>query len=482
MNFEIVAWREQDQAIRKFYYDNEKNILKDENGVVFNDPQEQKRREPMHKEAQSFDKNNPVIKSKKINKIKIQLGLSCNYTCEYCSQRFLERPYETSKKDIDSFIEKLNVLEFDEQDGLSIEFWGGEPLVYWKTIKPLAEALVKKFASWKVKPKLSMVTNGSLLTKEICAWLYFMGFSVSMSHDGPGQFLRGPDPFDDPEKKKIILDFYNIMKSKNGMSFNAMLTKQNSSRKDVYDWFVNLTGDPGVMIGEGGIVDLYNETTKDTMLDTFEDHFKFRKKAFSEIYQYESGLNFIVTYNKINGFIGDVLSHTASKYVTQKCSMDSENIITVDLKGNVLTCQNVSSADISHNGNSHCIGTLDDYNEVALNTATHWSKRPNCSSCPVLHVCKGSCMFLDGEYWDISCNNAYSDNVVLFCAAIYKMTGFVPVEIIGGNLPDDRRDIWGDLIKHEEKPKRKIIPIKAVTEKIIVEDIEVYTKTIVEQQ
>ena len=50
-----------------------------------------------------------------------------------------------------------------------------------------------------------------------------------------------------------------MKKLKKGISFNAMMNVKNKSRKAVYDWFVNLTGDPNVLLGEGGIVDAYDE-------------------------------------------------------------------------------------------------------------------------------------------------------------------------------------------------------------------------------
>ena len=66
--------------------------------------------------------------------------------------------------------------------------------------------------------------------------------------------------------------------------------------------------------------------------------------------------------------------------------------------------------------------------------------------------------------------------------AIEKITnGFIPVTIKGGDLRLDRQDIWGTQFKHEEKSKRKIIPIKVVSEKIgTIDNIEVYGKSRVE--
>jgi uncharacterized protein len=408
------------------------------------------------------------------------MGLSCNYSCDYCSQKFVERQPETSKKDIDAFMEKLNALHFDEDVGLVVEFWGGEPLVYWKTLKPLAEAIAERFDAWKNKPRFTIITNGSILTDEIIDWLMMMDFSVGISHDGPGQFVRGPDPFDDPEVKDRILGFYRMMtRLGKSISFNSMLNSKNQSRKDIHDWFVNLTGDENVVLGEGSLVDAYDEEGISNSLITKQEHFEFRKKAFGEIYGAQGKIGFRGQLGKIEDLINAVLSHREATYLGQKCGMDDEHTIAVDLRGNVMTCQNVSSLEISKNGESHHGGSLDDYSNVELKSVTHWSKRKECPECPVLHICKGACMFLDEKFWDISCSNAYSDNVALFAAAFTVMTnGYIPTLIKSDTLPLDRQDIFGTIFKHEEVPQKKIIPIKVVKEIVgQVDDVPVYGKS-----
>jgi len=199
--------------LRTFFYDNEKNVLSDETGFVYEYPDAYANNFENRVPYKPFDKDRPLIKSRSTNHVKIQLGLSCNYSCDYCSQKFVERPRETNAKDIENFMEMFKTLEFNEEDGLRVEFWGGEPLVYWKTLKPLAEAVAEFFKDWRKKPVFSIITNGSILTEEICAWLYSMEFHVAISHDGPGQHVRGPDPFADPKKREIILDLYQIFAS-----------------------------------------------------------------------------------------------------------------------------------------------------------------------------------------------------------------------------------------------------------------------------
>jgi uncharacterized protein len=513
MIFRIHAGKN-DEDKQWFLYDNETNTLSNENGLVYEMPKsapvidttalagdnqgyvEVKRNNPTNDSTVSegaisadikdyqmlesipFSKDVPLKKSKTPTILKIQLGLSCNYSCEYCSQRFVDRPEETNKKDVDGFMTKLENFEFSEDDGLKIEFWGGEPMVYWKTIVPLVEALNEKFTPWTTKPHYSMITNGSLFTAEKCQWLYDQGFSIGMSHDGPGQSVRGPDPFEDPQQKKIILDFYNKMKLERRFSFNAMLNAQNISRKAIHNWFIDVTGDPDVSLGEGGLVDSYDEGGLELALNTKKEHFEFRKQAFADINDNDGFIGFGGMVLKVNYFVMNVLGHSNAKFVGQKCGMDKEDTIAVDLRGNVITCQNVSAVEVAGNGESHLAGNITDLAAVEIKTATHWRNRPHCSACPVVQLCQGSCMYLQGENWHTSCANAYSDNIALFALAFRQITGYMPIYIDADFLPPERRDIWGVALWHtEDPPKKKSFPIKVVTEKKIVNDQVVYTKS-----
>lgn len=477
MLFEILAEKNSEEK-KVLIYDNMSNTLSDVEGFVY----EAEELKDLGKNISvPFSKDSPLRKSKQIHKLKIQMGLSCNYSCDYCSQKFVGRPPETSKKDIEDFLAKLDVLEFSEEKGLSIEFWGGEPFVYWKTMKPLAEALRDRFSHWKNQPKFSVITNGSILTRDICAWLMYMGFAVSISHDGPGQHVRGPDPFEDPDNKKIVLDFYKQMRPLGRISFNSMLNSKNKSRKEIYDWFVEFTGDPTVPLGEGAMVDAYDADGANNSLRTKQEHFDFRRMSFNDIYANEGQIGFGTILQKIDNFTNSVLNHADAEFMGQKCGMDDEGVLAIDMKGNVLTCQNVSAVETAMNGESHLGGNLTDYDNVSINTSTHWKNRPDCSSCPVLHVCRGSCMMLDGELWKTTCDNAYSDNIALFALSIEKITGgYIPYYINNDILPDDRKDIWGTILPHKEKEIRKVIPIKVVNEKIKFDEFEVYTQAKVE--
>ena len=290
------------------------------------------------------------------------------------------------------------------------------------------------------KITFSIITNGSLLTKEKVDILDELGFCISISHDGPGQSVRGPDPLEIPKIKEIWLYAYSKLKPKEMISFNSMLNVENYSRKKIVDFFVELTNDPYVSLGEGDFVSAYDEGGISMSLT--EDNFKsYSLNAFREIAT-QNLSNFTVVFSKITGFLSTLFNSRPSRILGQKCGMDIESEIAVDLDGNVITCQNVSSIASAPNGNSHKIGHIDDFDNIKLNTATHWSERKECSNCPVLQICKGSCMFLQEELWDVSCNNSYYDNIPYFTSVIHHMTEYVPV-YIDGDLPEGRKDIFG---------------------------------------
>lgn len=389
---------------------------------------------------------------KKLPKVlKISLGLSCNYSCEYCSQRFVPHDTSASPDQAAGLMTKLDTLGANPD---RIEFWGGEPLVYWKMLVPLAEALRAKFP----KAAFGMVTNGSLLDAEKNQWLENMGFSIGLSHDGPGYHVRGLDPMDNPEQREGILDLYNRLHPKGRMSVNAMLHKNNVSRADIQEWLSkNFSED--VRIGEGGFIDPYDQGGLANTFDVEQEHAHFRQKAFREI-RTGSASNFDVVHTKITGFIESLAFRRPASAVGQKCGMDRQDNIAIDMSGNVLTCQNVSAISTAPNGQAHKIGHIDDLENVAMKSSTHWSERAHCSGCPVLQLCAGSCMFLEGDLWKAGCDSSYSDNIPFFAAAIESATGLLPV-YIEGDLPENRKVVWGSTVT-EAPAKSKVILMKQV--------------------
>jgi uncharacterized protein len=393
-------------------------------------------------------------KSSVVRTLKIQLGLSCNYSCEYCSQRFVPHAEPTGPYSVDQFISRLS-WNASLADDATIEFWGGEPLVYWKTLVPLVDALQMRYPALTLK----MITNGSLLDPDKVSWLVSRGFHIGISHDGPGQSTRGPDPLANPVTREAILALYRRLRPLNRISFNAMLHRNNTSRAAIQQFFVELTGDKDVPIGEGMFVDAYDEGGRDMSFLDPHDHVDYRRRAYNELWSGRA-LNFTSVTEKILDFGTSLRERRRAITLGQKCGSDRADTLTVTLNGDVLTCQNVSAVATAPNGKPHLAGTLDELAQVEIESSRHWITREKCSSCPVLQLCKGSCMFLEGDLWDVTCETAYSDNVAFFAMALYELTGCTlkRIEPLEDDLPEHRQNVFGPLTT-PRTTTRKIIRI-----------------------
>jgi uncharacterized protein len=383
----------------------------------------------------------PGGKDALIRTLKIQLGLSCNYSCEYCSQRFVPHADATGPYSVDHFMSRLT-WSVTLADDAEVEIWGGEPLVYWKTLVPLVEALRMRYPALTLK----MITNGSLLDANKVSWLVTNGFHIGLSHDGPGQKVRGPDPLDDPQTREAILSLYRRLAPLGRMSFNTMLHKDNRSRAAAQEFFIKLTGDENVPIGEGMLIDAYDEGGKGMSMLDLHAHIAYRQQSFDEL-RTGRALNFTSVAEKIHDFARSIETSRPGLSVGQKCGSDRSDVVTTTLNGDVLTCQNVSAVSVAPNGKPHRAGSIESIDAVKLESSRHWSTRSNCSSCPVVQLCKGSCMFLEDDLWDVTCESAYSDNVVFLATALFELTGCTlkTIEPMTGHLPEHRRNVFGPI-------------------------------------
>ena len=190
MRFRLHCTSESGRDLKVFYYDNTTGLLHDEFGEALGEP-----RDDLTRYVPSFKaepSSRPITKHNAPRVLKIQFGLSCNYSCSYCLQKGIERPEHASLALVPGLVAKIDRYLIGQPD--NIQLWGGEPLVYFKAIRELTGHLKARFPV----AKFSMVTNGSLLTHAINDWIVENDVSIALSHDGPGQRYRGPDRYPTP--------------------------------------------------------------------------------------------------------------------------------------------------------------------------------------------------------------------------------------------------------------------------------------------
>ena len=372
----------------------------------------------------------PGRKVRTIRRLKIQLGLKCNYGCSYCLQRFQPEAAAARPDQVARFLETLPTWFDGGRDGkgsgVRIEFWGGEPFAYWKTLKPLGTAIKAAYPN----ASFAIVTNGSLLSDEIIEWIVEMGATIGVSHDGPGQGARGPDPFDDPPRRDLLLALYDRLLPLGRISFNVVLTDTNHDLKAIRDWFgKRLEGRPLALTVEGVVVP-YHADGHGCSLANEDSQGTFLRSILHAVIAGD-GMEFITVRHKLDDFFDALAAGRPASALNQKCGMDREDSIAVTLTGDVITCQNVGAAGAAPNGEPHLLGHVDALEAVRLASARHWSHRMECRNCPVLQLCKGSCMYLEGKDRQQACDNEFAWNMGLFAAGLFLLTDMVPVHIDG---------------------------------------------------
>jgi uncharacterized protein len=111
--------------------------------------------------------------------------LRCNMNCSYChahSRKDEDKGYDMT---IDTAKKTVDFIFQSPATSIIIEFQGGEPLLNFKIIRFIVEYAKEKNKKHKKKISYSIVTNLTLMTKEILDFLLKERVSICTSLDGP---------------------------------------------------------------------------------------------------------------------------------------------------------------------------------------------------------------------------------------------------------------------------------------------------------
>lgn len=332
-----------------------------------------------------------LIKSNEPFWIRILLGHACNYSCTYCLQKDIGNPDERSKiETTDYFIEQIKKLNLSKVE--KIDLWGGETLLYWKTIEVLMKELDRENLKWFIP------TNGTTLQmKHVDFFKSLKGtVGIGLSHDGPGHTkLRGPEFL---HKKIDVLK--SLQENNISFSFNVVISKENYDLFEINDFFYNFCIKNELDISKvrlsltvarnydyenihnsaenvigGESLKKFNIILRDYLDKCIEQFFykKDHKLLSNSLFNGELG---IVNY-------ASTLKKQILPTITTSCGVDDQRVLSVDIKGNVRTCPHVDETFIG--------GSLEKIEEVKLKNLDLQRYENHCKSCPVYRLCKSSC-------------------------------------------------------------------------------------------
>ena len=362
---------------KSFYtFDPQNSILLNESG------------EPVVQKRITQGKDNKGV----LSMLRVQLGLKCNYHCEYCKQA--DQAIESScKNDLPSLVSKIYSTY---PEIIAIFFAGGEPLLYWNEIKFLAE----EFRNLYPNVRFAMTSNGSLLTEKHIKFFEKYNIFYSFSHDGPGQFLRSGDPLENPVILKGIQD---RLKSQDQtqqpmISANGVLTPINNKPTEIIEHIRNKVGRP-IHVSFEGAADLNTATVdkKDLLFDNITG-----KELTDDILRgfVEGKLKNTVFENRAWEFINRLSIQSSSNEISQKCGQLRSDVAAVDLQGNALICH---SSTLENN----ILGKIGEPQKAKPDQFI-WASRESCSNCIVQQLCMGGCLLspYDSEEQKTTCKNA----------------------------------------------------------------------------
>ncbi|MBR6013521.1 MAG: thioether cross-link-forming SCIFF peptide maturase [Selenomonadaceae bacterium] len=157
----------------------------------------------------------------------------CNLRCKYCfgdggsfgGERAVMSE-EVGRAAVDFIIKNSGIRKHCE-----IDFFGGEPLLNFKTVKAVTEYVREREKETGKIFKLTLTTNGILLDEKKISWLNENNISLVLSLDGRKKIhdeMR-PDISGKGSYDRVIKNFKNLVESRNGENYYLRGTYTNKN-------------------------------------------------------------------------------------------------------------------------------------------------------------------------------------------------------------------------------------------------------------
>ncbi|NGX29004.1 MAG: hypothetical protein K940chlam1_01196, partial [Candidatus Anoxychlamydiales bacterium] len=370
--------------------------------------------------------NQKDVFQKDHNNMSICLLLSndCNLNCKYCYADGGSYSDVKGKMDNKSIDESLKFISknFKDEKKLNISFFGGEPLLFPKSIKYFIER--SKTCLPNTKLSFGLTTNGTILNDEIFSLLKNNRIYFQISLDGDKSIqddLRstktGQGSYD-----RIFKNLEQFKKIKKNLVFRTTITPKNLYLSKIYNHF-KVLGAKKVhfeIIGTSPCSPLYfnNQTIKiyKTELN------KLAKIYYKDFVNENKPIN-ISNFTKFFKHIHFGLK----KY--KNCAVFN-NLIAINFKGAIYPChrfvgmKNYKLGDISQNF---------DINKSHVQIK-NIEKHPSCKKCFARYLCGGGCYH--NSLYTLEAKKLFSSP---HCA-VYRHSVFLSIWLYANLIQSKKRD------------------------------------------
>lgn len=307
-----------------------------------------------------------------IYRLTINPTMNCNFKCWYCYETHIKdsKLNENTIDNIVAFIDNL-LLKNDKLKHFSLEWFGGEPMLYFKkAVEPILKNVSTKIQEKGINFSSSFTTNGLLINQDIldiCVRYNVNVFQITL--DGNRERHN---------KVRFISD-------KKG-SYDEIVSNIKLSLKNKINVITRLN---------------ISEETLDELLEVIED-FKdvpyndrqYLSFSFHKVWQVEENLtadiSSIVDEFRKNNFNCLYLGETTAG-IKNSCYADKLNAATINYNGDIFKCTARDFKSESREGyldNGEIIWDLEKTKKRLSDT--RFKNKP-CLSCKILPICNGGC-------------------------------------------------------------------------------------------
>jgi|GEM_PF-716695 len=347
--------------------------------------------------VEDFEKDNIALKylqqkyKQTFGKVEILyliLSQSCNLGCKYC---FLENEFANWKNETMSFdIAKISIDKFNnyllknEIITPRIMLYGGEALLNWSTIIKIIE-YTEKINSNIV---YSIVTNGTLTTKEMIEYLKHHNVSIAISLDGP----------------KDINDKNRVFKNSVNSVYDSVMKTIENLKNSKCRFGLSIALNDELISNNERVISWLNQIN---INDIYYNLFHYGEKSIDWNKHSIESANFIInshnTLSKQNIYDGRILRQLDSLFYENfkftDCAAVGRNQISISPNGDMRICHSdyLDEENLIGNimeNNIHDIknmkNTCFDYPPIMNN---------DCIECEAIHICGGGCPIQAKHYF-----------------------------------------------------------------------------------
>ncbi len=319
----------------------------------------------------------------KISIMYLCISAYCNLACRYC---FIEQNpdstncrqlmnIDTAKIAVDKFSEQL-IEESAERP--QIILYGGEPLTNWNLI----ESIIPYICSKGKNIQVVLITNGTLLTLDMCHFLKQYEVGIGLSLDGP----------------KAINDKYRVFRDESTSVYDILEEKIQllNSVGNAYSISATITDD--IVNASSETIDCFKSLNAKAV---FWNLFHYSESTSDWEAFYSKMSQFILSYSDVlesekipEGRMMELINNFLSGYFRfQSCAAVGLNQIAVQADGDVSICQGDSRSKLHISGNiiTDSIASILNSNESKKWLQLHTLYREECLSCEALFTCGGGC-------------------------------------------------------------------------------------------